>query len=515
MGRKVSDQTNRTLDSLFWMMSSKGFDYIISLVITVVLARLLTPEEFGTVAAAMLVIKFSETFSMMGIGPALIQRQTLTIAHVRTGFTLSLLLGAVFFTAVWFLAPLISTFFQIDNFIPVLRTLVFIFPIHSISMVAESLLARELKFKHVANIELFSTAFGYGLGSVALALSGFGVWSIVFGTLMGTSLKSILVLIAQKHPKRPLWDKEAAKNLMSFGGGMTITGLSGYFARQGDNLVIGWGLGAQALGVYGRAYNLISMPVNMIGKVLDQVLFPAMAAVQEDSKRLQSAYKIGLSSTALLTLPLSAILLILAPEIIMVLLGPNWMGVVRPFQILAFAVYFRTAYKISASLARAVGAIYRQAWLQTVYALLVVVGSLIGLHWGVSGVAVGALMAVTIHYLLMLHMTSKLMSIRGKDLANLLRPSFLLTLCLTLPLQFVVWQLREDHVTPITILIVSMGFTCGLLLLLLRLQPMVFLGFEGIWLTKAILAKWGQRIPSLQKILIYILGKRFADAISV
>lgn len=510
---ETKGRTKQTLNNLLWMGSGQGVYYLINLLITVVLARLLTPIEFGMVAAAMLVIKFAETFSMMGIGPALIQRQEITVQHIRTGFTLSLLLGGLFSTAVWFLAPFLSTFFQVDRFVPILRTLVFLFPIHSLGVVAESLLTRQLKFKYLAMINLVSSSLGYGAITIILALADFSAWAIVYGTLTAALLKTAVLLRLEKHPKKLLWDKEAAKELITFGGGVTITSISGYFAKQGDNLLISWGLGPTALGIYSRAYNLVSLPVNLVGKILDQVLFPSMAAIQQDEQRLKKMYMLGLTATALLTVPVSTILFILAPEIVWVLLGPAWAEMTGPFQYLTLIIYFRTAYKISDSLVRASGAIYRQAWLQTFYAICVIVASFIGLRWGPIGVSVGVVLAVTIHYLLMLRLSRQLTKIGMSELLDSLRPLLLLLLCFTLPMFLLVTQLRFYIPEAWLLIVVSLFGTSLFFMLLFRANPKLILGKHGILLSRIIFSAYGRKNLSLQKILSRLFGKKFLEII--
>lgn len=510
---KAKSQTKQTLDSLFWMSSGQGLYYIANLFITAVMTRLLTPVEFGSVAAAMLIVKFAETFSMMGIGPALIQRPEINQKHMRVGFTLACLLGLLLFTAVWFLAPFIAGFFQVAEFTAILRTLILIFPLRSVGVVAESLLARQLKFKYLALINFLSKVVGYGLAAIVLALMGLSVWAIVYGTLVGVALQTVLLLYLQPYPKRFLWDTAVFKQLIGFGGGVTITTASEYFSTEGDNLIISWGLGARALGIYGRAYNLISMPVNLIGRVLDQVLFPAMAALQQDTHRIKKTYTLGLAATALLTVPISITLFILAPEIIIVLLGPNWVEMVPIFQLLTSIIYFQTAYKVSASLIRAAGAVYRQAWLQTIYASLVITGSLVGLRWGPIGVAAGVVIAAICHYLLMLRLSSKLIVMAPQDWVTVLRPLAFFLPTVTLPLYFTVTQLRQLQVNPFIIIVGSLVVLGLFLLSLFRLNPYLVLGDHGITLVKLLFTLYGRKTVLLPKLLSYILGKKFVDTL--
>src|SRR5207249_289368 len=138
----------------------------------------------------------------------------------------------------------------------------------------------------------------------------------------------------------------------------------------GDNFVAVKWLGVQALGLYERAYQLMAMPATLLGQVLDDVLFPAMAQIQFDTGRLAVAYRRLVAGMAVMTLPLSAVAVALAPELIYAVLGPKWGDAALPFQVLAVGTLCRASYKVSDSLTRAVGAVYQRAWRQWIYAAL-------------------------------------------------------------------------------------------------------------------------------------------------
>ena len=148
---------------------------------------------------------------------------------------------------------------------------------------------------------------------------------------------------------------------------------------------------ASDLGYYSRAYQLVAMPAMLLGQMMDRVLFPVMASFQHARARLAEAYRRGISLVATVMAPLSVLIVMLAPEIVRVLLGPDWGPVVAPLRVLALGLVCRTGYKISDSLARSVGTVYKRAWRQAIYAALVVTGALVGRRWGITGVAWGVL----------------------------------------------------------------------------------------------------------------------------
>jgi PST family polysaccharide transporter len=162
--------------------------------------------------------------------------------------------------------------------------------------------------------------------------------------------------------------------------------------------------------VYSRSYQLLVQPANLIGTVADKVLFPSFARMQDDGARLARAYVLANSLVAIITVPISLLLFVLAPEVVDVLLGERWSAVTLPLQIFAAVLLPRTAYKISGSLMRATGDVFRGAWRQWLYALEVVVGCWVGSHWGVVGVATGASVAIVLHFLTMLVFSARVRS---------------------------------------------------------------------------------------------------------
>jgi O-antigen/teichoic acid export membrane protein len=184
--------------------------------------------------------------------------------------------------------------------------------------------------------------------------------------------------------------------------------LGNWLANNGDNLIIASTLGPFALGIYSRAYQLLVHPANLIGSVSDKVLFPAMSRIQDDHVRLSRAFVVANSLIAIVTVPASVLLFVLAPEVVRVLLGSHWSAAIVPLQLFALVLLPRTAYKISGSLTRATGAVFGGAWRQWLYAAEVVLGALVGSQWGIVGVAAGASIAIVLHTATMLVFSARL-----------------------------------------------------------------------------------------------------------
>jgi PST family polysaccharide transporter len=307
-----------------------------------------------------------------------VQRSALDRRDLATAFWLSIISGAIAAVSVAAIAPIAARFFRYDDLTPVLVVLSLSFLLQAPSVVAMSLLQRDLAFRALAIVDVVSFVVGYCVVGVTLAIAGAGVWALVAANLAQVSLATVMTLALRRPVMALEFDRRSAHKIMHYGTGFTAGKVFNYTASQGDFFVIGRTMSVASLGYYSRAYQLIAMPAMLFGQVLDRVLFPVMSSFQDDQRRLANAYRRGTELVATVMAPLSALAVVLAPEIIEVVLGDGWDPVVAPMQVLALGLVCRTGYKVSDSLARSAGTVYRRAWRQAIYAVLVVVGPLVG-----------------------------------------------------------------------------------------------------------------------------------------
>lgn len=392
---------DKTLKGIIWLFSATGLEAILKIIVLGILARFIGPAEFGQIGVVLIVIGFSKLLNQMGVGPAIIQKKDLSTADIYTGHFISLLFGSVLTVIFFGLSHHLAVFFNMMQLKPIFKVISVIFIIESFSLTSEALLQRDLQFKIISGISLLSFIFGYAFTGVLLAINNFGVWSLVFAIIIQTVIKSISFIVIKKHEKRLRIDVESSKKLLYFGGGFTIARFGNYLANQGDNIIVGKFLGADMLGLYGRAYQFMVMPVTLFGAALDKVLFPSMSIIQHNQKIIAKVYLKGVNLIAVVAMPMSVFLVIMSPEIVNVVLGNTWSKVVLPLQILSTSLLFRMSYRVSDSLARATGAVYKRAWIQLFYAFLVIIGSLISKKYGIEGVAWAVVFAICFNFVLL------------------------------------------------------------------------------------------------------------------
>lgn len=386
--------TERTARAVPWRFAGSVVGAVSQIAIGVVLARLLTPTDFGVVALAFIILGLVQPLGDLGIGNAVVQRAQLTDRHVRAAFTLSVLASIFLAAALALAAPLGALVTKDSHVTPVVRLLSLGFALSGTAVVARALLRRQLDFRRLFFIESGSFVLGYGGVAISLAALGHGAWSLVWGGLCQSLLASGAQIAAVRHPLRPLLARRELADLLDFGLGSSASACVNYVALNADYFVVGRGIGAAGLGLYTRAYTLMNLPTAYGASVLSSVLFPALARLQNEPARLGRAYLLLTQLTAMLAAPPMAILAIAAPHLVPSLYGSPWVGAVAPLQVLCMAGYFRALYHLGGVVAQSVGWVYRELRRQAVYAVLVIAGALVGVRYGLSGVAAGVAVAI-------------------------------------------------------------------------------------------------------------------------
>ncbi|MEO6057275.1 MAG: lipopolysaccharide biosynthesis protein [Gemmatimonadales bacterium] len=466
---------------MFWTFSGTGVQVVVQLLAIMALGRLVTPAEFGLMGAATVVIASSQIVSQIGVGPAIIQRRELDAAHLRAAVTLSGTLGLVLGLLVWFGAAQIAAFYRIPEVEPVLRAVAFLFPLDGLNTVAKALLTRQLRFRLYIALDAGSYILGYACVGVFLAWRGYGVWALVAANLAQSAVRVVAMYAATRHSVVPSLNVRASRDLLGFGFGHSMAQIGTLLSQQGDNFVVGRWLGPAALGVYGRAYNLMVMPASAFGRIVNRVLFPVMAQVQDERHRLAGAYERSLSVVALVSLPVSAFLWVVAPEFIPVVLGPAWAEVVLPFRLFSISLLFRMSSKISDACTKAAGEVYYRAILQFAYAGLVVIGAIVGQRWGVGGVAVCVSLAMAFNWLSMAQLGRV---VTGLDWPRFFRahlPAALLALIVGAASMAAAEACRAAHLGKVPLLAITGLVAAAAALGAAWLRPQVVLGRHGVW----------------------------------
>jgi lipopolysaccharide exporter len=338
--RSTSDLTRQTVSGLQWTYLGTGVSVVLQFGMTAVLARLLNPAAFGLVALASLFLRFVNYFARAGVTQALVQKASLSTLDIRAGFTLSSGLGAAFAGIALLAAPVAGTIAGEPDVVPVLRWMSVGLLLNGLGAPANALLRRQLRFRPLAGIGIVSYLVGYVGVGLALALSGAGVYALVFAILTQSLVSTTATYVMVRHPLLPTMARGPHRAILSFGARVSVIGFLEFVRSNFDTLAVGRWAGATQLGFYNRANMIADLPTYHLSNGLSQVLFPSFSTIQSEHARLRDAYRSAVGVAAAIVLPLNVGMAISAREIVLVLLGPRWTGAIEvmPWLLLASSI---------------------------------------------------------------------------------------------------------------------------------------------------------------------------------
>lgn len=421
-----------------------------------IMARLVAPRDFGIVSIAFVFTSFAERLGQVGVGPAFVQRARIDGDDLKAAFALSVASGLVISAVLCAIAPVAASFFDEEILRGVLVALAMGFIIDSFGIVSDGLLQRELRFREIVKVE--TAAFLGGLLGVGVTLGylGCGVWALVGANLAMRSIKTTLLMYARPVSLRGRWRARRAWGLLTTGFGFSMGKMLNFLSLQGDNFIVGRILGVEALGMYTRAYQAMTLPAMYVGQAFERVLFPALSKKQDD----HAALGIGLLSTlelsALVAMPASVGMFLLSPEIVLVLFGEAWGPVTPVLRVLSCGVFCRAAYKCSDVLIRSKGDVYAYAARQAWYTAIIVGGSALGaIVNGLQGVAYAVVIGVSVNYVLMTLLAARLAHVSLPDIGRAHLPGLWVSLWVSIALASALPTLRASVESAFGVLLVS------------------------------------------------------------
>ncbi|MBN1268843.1 MAG: MOP flippase family protein [Kiritimatiellae bacterium] len=376
-----------------WKGLATVSNVLLHLAIMAILARLLAPGDFGLRGMALVVIGFAKAFADAGISNAIIHRQDATRRQLSSLYWLNLAAGFAVFVLVWLSAPLVVGFYQEPRLFPVVRWSAVVFLVQPIGQQFAVLLRRELQFRILAIVDMLGVFCG-GVLTIVLAVAGLGVMSLVWGGLLGTVIHiAMIVGVAARRRWLPElhFSRSDLRGFVSFGVFQMSERCLNFLSANVDYLVIGRFLGAAPLGYYTLAYNLVSVPMRNINPLLTSVAFPAFARIQHDDARLRRGYARILEYLSTASFPLMGGLLVVAPLLVPVLYGPQWLPAVPVVQVLCLLGALKSLGNPIGSLLLAKGRADLGFYLNLIAVVGYAVSNMIGVRWGILGVAASSL----------------------------------------------------------------------------------------------------------------------------
>lgn len=370
-----------------WNFGSQAIQQAAQLVVIAVLARLLSPADFGLVGMAMVVIGFVSVFRDLGTSAAVIQSKELSEELVSSVFWANAAFGALGTLILVLAAPLAASYYHEPRITSVLRVLAFSFVVSGVTILQKTLFERKLAFRLIAKVEMAGVLCG-ALAGISSAQAGAHVWALVIQSVTTATVTSLLLWHFSDFRPRLVFHWSEIRRIRGYSANLTGYNTFSYFTGNADYLIIGHFLGATPLGIYTLAYRIMLYPVQSVTTVVSRVLFPMYSRLQDDNNHFRLAYLRTAALLAFITFPMMLGMAAVATPFVWSVFGPKWVPAIPLIRILA-------PIGMLQSVGVTVGAIYLakgRTDVQLRWGLgsssVVVLGFLLGLHWGILGITV-------------------------------------------------------------------------------------------------------------------------------
>lgn len=350
----MSSLKDKTVKGVIWSavdrFSAQGIQFVFSILI----ARLLVPEDYGVIAMLGIFMAVSQTFIDSGFGTALIRKIDRTETDFSTVFYFNIVVAAVFYLILFFSAPAIARFYETPLLESVTKVVALNLIIGSLSGIHNAKLSIDIDFKSRAKISILTTLLTGAVG-LWMAYAGYGVWALVVQNLCSSVLRTVMLWIIVKWRPKLIFSWKSFKELFSFGSKLLASGLLDTVYNNLYTLIIGKVFTSATLGLYSKANSLAQFPSSNITGVLQTVTFPVLSTIQNEEERLADAYKRFLKLSAFVVFPLMIGLAAVADPFIRIALTDKWEGSIYLLQIICFALMWYPIHAINLNILQVKG----------------------------------------------------------------------------------------------------------------------------------------------------------------
>lgn len=352
--RRMPSLKDKTVKGVIWSavdrFSAQGIQFVFSILI----ARLLVPEDYGVIAMIGIFLGVSQSFIDSGFGTALVRKIDRTETDFSTVFYFNIVVAVVFYFALFFAAPAIANFYNTPILVPVTRIVALTLPLGALSGIHNAKLSIEIDFKSRAKISIISAILTGGVG-LWMASSGYGVWALVIQTVLASLVRTVMLWVIVKWQPQIVFSWQSFKELFSFGSKLLASGLLDTIYNNIYPLVIGKVFSSSTLGVYAKSKALAEFPSSNLTGVLQSVTFPVLSTIQNEEAKLADAYKRFLRISAYVIFPLMLGLSSVADPFIRLVLTDKWEGAIYLLQIICFAMMWYPIHAINLNILQVKG----------------------------------------------------------------------------------------------------------------------------------------------------------------
>lgn len=417
--------TGKAAKGLAWSTLATGANIVGQFVLTIILARLLRPADFGLVAEGILVLRVGQMIVVAGLSSALVQLPKLSNENIRATFVLAIIAGLALSAGMACSAPWLASLVGSGAAQAVVRVLSLALLASCASVVPLAVLRRLMRFKALAIIDTAGLVVGYGATAVILAVAHAGALSLAWALVTQSLLTALLAFLFAPHEGVGGLNLRQSWRVARLGLRYSGSALLEFAGYNVDNLVVARVLGARSLGLYTKAVSLSSLPAQLLNTSVSKVLFPSYSLARGDGSRLNRGYRLGLTLSSLLTTPVSLGVIPAAHVLVLVLLGPAWLQAVPALQILALSVPLNLICVPPIAVLDAAARVRDKAVIQAVFLAVTTVAVAFAGRYGIAAVATAAVMGQALRLLLLLLVAEVTAPLRLKGVWHALLPGLI------------------------------------------------------------------------------------------
>lgn len=333
-----STASNKTLSNFIWRFAERCGAQVVTFVVSIILARLLVPEDYGKIALITVFTTIMQVFVDSGLGTALIQKKDADDLDFSSVFYFNFAVCLILYAVMFLAAPLIATFYNDTSLVPVIRVISLTIVISGVKGIQQSYVSRNMMFKRFFYSTLGGTIFSAFLG-IGLAYAGFGMWAIVIQQLSNTAMDTLILWITVKWRPKKMFSWKRLKCLLSFGWKMLASALLDTFYNNIRSLIIGKMYSSSDLAFYNQGDKLPAVVVNNINTSIDSVLLPTLSREQDDRERIKNMTRRAIKVSTYIMAPLMMGLAFCATPVVQLILTEKWLTVCSVFTNFLYYIY--------------------------------------------------------------------------------------------------------------------------------------------------------------------------------
>ena len=477
---------NIIIGNVNWNFVNTIFQTIITFGVGILLARILEPEDFGLFGMTIILFGILNLLFTASISRFIVHKENLDKQDIETSLGISIYLSILTYLIVWFISPIVAVFFNELLLTDLIRLYSISIFFISISSIFKGVMIKRMNFKFIFYSDLIAVVFGYSAFGTILALNDFGVFSLVYATLAKELFSLITLYVFSKTGISFKINLLKVKQIFIYSGGVGLSNIFGYTANNADYVVIGKFLNPTALGLYTRAFTIMTLPLSKISMTIFDVIFSVFSSVKNDLEQIKNIYLKSIKLIAIISFPILSTIMIGSEWIIIGIYGEKWSGAIKVLQILCIAGFFRVITNSSGAVVKATGKVYQEAWRQLIFAVLLIAGALIGYRYGIEGVGVAVVISSLWFYLSMAQLTLKITNITWIEFLKAQMPGAIVLLIITM-LSVISFRLlnylisHEMFILKLSVLVIINSMVA---LLLVKTLPAEIIGEEGKSLIK-------------------------------